>query len=218
MEAQPFVLLGLDPATTTGWASYESLGRDRDPRVRCGHFTAKGDNEAAVFADFARQMQALLNEVRPRRVAVEMRLPSFAGGGVEDDPRALTHGRVRPRQIRNENNVKRQDGIRGVLLALLGFRRPSLGLPNGIPYEEVHLREWRESFFGKGHKPPATVAREKRSQWWKAEARMKAELLGQKWGFSVPNNDAAEACGIVMWLAARENNLAARDALVRRAA
>lgn len=215
MEALPHVLMAIDPATTLGWASYEDLGRDRYPRVQCGTFTAKGEPEARLFGDCAVQMRELLDRVRPRRVAIEMRLPSFARGSEEDDPRALTHGRPVRKQIRNEANVKRQDGIRGIILAQLGMRRPSMGLPNGIPYEEVNSQTWRRSFFGEGHRPPPTIAPEKRRNWWKAEARLKAEMLGVRWGFSVPNADAAEAVGMVIWLAAREGTLAARDALKR---
>lgn len=217
MEARPYILLGVDPATTLGWATYEHLGRGKAPRIQCGTFRAQGDNEAAVFADFARKFRDLLDEVQPRRAAIEARMPSFAGGEWEDDPDALVPGRMQRKQIRNEANVKRQDGIRAIMLAQFGARRASIGLPSGIPCEEVSSRSWRASFFGKGTKPPASVKPEKRRAWWKSEAKIKALMLGERWGFHVPNVDAAEAVGIVMWLAAREHHLQARDDLLARA-
>lgn len=238
MEAAPMVLLGIDPATKTGWASYEDMGHGRHPRIRCGSIKGAADDggsEAQLFARFSLALRDLLAEVGPRRVALELRLPSFAGGDVKDDPSALVGGRKERAQIRDETATKRQDGIRAIVLAMLGMGRPSIGLPNGIPYHEVHVHEWRKSFFGEGTRPPKTklvergdrllpaggvrsLTGEERRKWWKGETRLKAEMLAERWGFAIPNQDAADAVGIVFWLAAREGLFAARDALKARSA
>lgn len=212
------VLLALDPATATGWATYEALGSGKPARIRCGVIKAEGDSEPRLFADFSRKMRNLIDEMKPRRVAIEARLPSFAGGDWEDDTGGLVHGRVRRKQIRSEDATKRQDGIRAITFALLGASRPSWGLPGGIPVEEVHVASWRSSFFGKGVKPPQHLDNAGRRKWWKAETRLRANLLGEKHGFVARGDNESDAVGILMWLAARERHLDARDQLKTRAA
>lgn len=232
MEPAPMILLGLDPATKTGWASYEDLGRGKPPRVRCGSIVPKDYRadeitEAQVFARFAQGLREMIDEVKPRRVALEMRLPSIVAGAIEDDPGALIPGTMRARPITDDRAMKRKDGIRGIILAMLGMSRPSIGLPNGIPYHEVRSQEWRAALFGKGVAPPKTklvagegvkkLSNDERRKWWKHETRMKVELLAERWGFRVPNQDAADAVGVVLWLATREGHFSAIEAL-RRAA
>jgi len=212
------VLMAFDPATKCGWATYEDLGRGRKPRVECGSFTGVGDTDGQFFSDFARKASALIVERRPMRVAVEMRMPTSAGHW-EDGRSDMVGGKVW-KSDKFDAAAKRQDGIRAVLLATIAAPRQKLQLPAGIQYEEVAVNTWRKSFFGAGTKPPRPPADVKtdaysawRRQWWKREAKMKAASLGLQLGFVVPNSDAAEAVGIVFWLAANERRFEALDLL-----
>lgn len=202
-------LLALDPASRTGWCAYQDLGQGRAPRIACGSIQAAGADEGAFFASYSVQLRNLIEEHRPRLIGIEREMTTQASEIVEPDPTDMLGGKRR-RSIRNHQSVLVQIGIRGIILALIGQRRPSWGLPNGIPFVFVHMSTWRKSFIG-CVKAPAHVPRAKSSQWLKAEARMKAELWGQKYGFNVPNTDAGDAVGIAFHLAGtREGIMAAR--------
>lgn len=212
------LLMAFDPATKCGWATYEDLGRGRKPRVECGSFTADGDTEGQLFSDFARKASALLVEKRPIRVAVEMRMPTSAGHWEDSRDGELIGGK-QWKTDKFDGAAKRQDGLRAVLLATISAPRPKLQIPAGIQYVEVAVATWRRSFFGAGVKPPVSEREAGKSrQWWKREAKMKAASLGLQLGFTVPNADAAEAVGIVFWLAANERRFMAEDLLSRASA
>jgi len=220
------VLMAFDPATTCGWATYEDMGRGRKARVECGSFTAVGDSEGELFSNFARKASALIVERRPTRIAVERRIPSNSGRwevDVSSKSKDMVGGKVWKPNKSDDSN-KRQDGLRGVLLATIAAPRPRLGLPVGFQYEEVATNSWHKSFFGEGTKPPQPPATVKptsystwRRSWWKREAKMKADALGLDMGFVVPNSDAADAVGIVFWLAANFHHLEALDLFHKRA-
>lgn len=205
-------LLGIDPATKTGWALYEPIP-GHNPRVRLGIIEADGSSDARLFADFAIRIARLFAEVEPDVVGLEAPIPSFAAGELIEDPNALIPGSRVRRQIRDERSVRRSLGLRAIILANIGARRHSRGLPSGIPYEEVTSQTWRKSFFGKGTKPPATVAPKNRRPWWKAQAVAQAKLLGNAWKFAVPGPDAAEALGIAVWLAGEADRVVGRSRL-----
>lgn len=218
------VLMAFDPATKCGWATYEDLGRGRKPRVQCGSFTAVGDNEGQLFSDFARKASALIVEKRPVRIAVEMRMPTNAGHWEDSSDSGDMVGGKTWQTDKYDHANKLQDGIRAVLLATIAAPRPRIQQPAGFPYHEVPINSWRKSFFGAGTKPPqppTTIKPKSRSAWrrgwWKREAKMKADALGLDMGFVVPNSDAADAVGIVFWLAANIHRLESLDLFNQRA-
>ncbi len=177
-------LLALDAATRTGWALARPVGGQLRG-VQCGAFDMQGNTEAKLFASFHDWLTRLLAAEKPDAVAFEQRLASFASRKASD------LGGDYQMQIRNENNVKRQDGLRAVVLTCLG--------QFGVGYYEVAVQSWRTKFLD-GAKPPADVLRDKRSAWYKRKTREKARADGDEMGFVVPNTDAADAYGILCWL------------------
>lgn len=175
-------LLAFDVATSTGWAKARPVG-GKLHRVACGTFKPTGNTEAKVFARFHDWILRLLEAERPDAVAIEQRLPSFArksdlGGSM---------------QIRNEGNVKRQDGLRALTLAAIGAV--------GVGYYEVNVQSWRAAFLP-GMRPPPDVLKNKTRDWWKRQTLIRARELGDELGFQVPNADAGDAVGILSWLTA----------------
>ncbi len=206
-------LLALDIATKTGFAVLEDLGHGVAPRVRCGSWHCQGGDFDAKCEALSDHLTGLLRDLRgqgvkPTLAAVEepiRRLPMvrrrvaggmFASEPVEEmvsNPNTML---VLPAMIGAACAILRQFKVRKVLVA------PAT---------------WRKSFIGMS-RAPRTIERGKTSQWLKAEVRRKAELLGQKYDFHVPNNDASDAVGISFWLAANEGLFAACDALRKQAA
>ena len=214
------VLLGLDLGSRTGWATYQRLGNDRHPRVRCGLLHAKGDDRRRLASDYMLKMQRLLKETQPDHIAIEGGVGINPGGvGVEDDPRALVHGRFKSKGMTNANTLRLLAGFEFAVLGLAGMRAPSRDMPDGIPVTEVAISTWRKSFLGMG-RAPQEVPKKDRRLWLKKAAKDKAQDWGDQWGFELPTGDregnAAEAVGIVCWLAAHVEKLQAEADLLTR--
>lgn len=168
-------ILGLDIATTTGWAYYP----DRNPNlITSGSFKVSGDVPEEKADRFAGCLIQLLNRhgkpdlcimERPLRRAVKSQRK--VGGLIPDEyAQEAVH-----------------DGAAILLNALMGS---AVGVLRGygIPWETVASQTWRKGFF-----PDRTKGADRAD--WKRLALKHCKMLGIDAG----NSDEAEAVGIAMY-------------------
>ncbi len=173
------MLLGIDPATTTGWALWTPT------RTIAGSITATGRTAGGRAASLSRELAAICADRDIIMAAIEAPLPPNLSRKVLKDDLLGSH--VVEQGMTTMKNTLTTYGIRMCFLATLH----SLG----IRTFEVTSRSWRSSFFGKG------VKGRDRADW----KRMASEYA-DRLGVQVPNVDAAEAVGIVSWLAASQHS------------
>jgi len=173
------MLLGLDPALTTGYALWTP------ERIVAGSFTASGRTSGAKMASLSRELNAILQSHPDiTMAALEAPLPPMLSRKVI---RRDMMGTYEAKEgITTMKNTLTSYGIRGCFLATLDSLH--------IPTFNVTVQRWRRGFFGKG------VRGRDRDEW----KRMAAEYAGHL-GVKVPNHDAAEAVGVVSWLAANQH-------------
>lgn len=167
------VILGLDIATTTGFAWYEpgcSLSS-----IKTGLIKAEGENAEEKAASLAQQLVALFKPGRPDFVAIEQpmrNVVTFAkkrqdfGGEVEEQT-------INP-------NALQLSSLAGAAVAIIAAYR--------IPWETIPSATWRKHFLGMGRSPGFDRA------MWKRAAVERCRVLK----IGVKNADAAEAVGIAM--------------------
>lgn len=172
------MLLGIDPATTTGWALWTPH------EIIAGSITASGRTHGAKAASLSRELAAVCKGRDITMAAIEAPLPPNLSKKVFVND--LAGPRMEKKGITQYKTILFAYGVRMCFLATLH----SLG----IVTFEVNARAWRTSFFGKG------VKGRDRDEW-KRMAREYADRLGCQ----VANDDAAEAVGIVSWLAANQH-------------
>lgn len=212
-DGEPQAYLAFDPATQTGWCSYEHLGPSRPPRVMTGFFKGyKGGTEAQFFCSISLQIKDTILRVRPKAIAIEQTPSSQAS--IEVPVRGDMFGGKKKMSIRTDRNTKVQEGIRAIILAHVGASRPSLGFPNGIPYEEVHVNTWRKKFIGVAKAPLMRPANMSSSKWLQTECMKRAKELGELFDFEVANKDVVSAVGIAWWMAATRGHREALQAFV----
>lgn len=194
------IVLGLDIATTTGFAWYDASPSVSLSSIKTGLIKAEGKADEDKAGSLAVQLIAELHEhVDGRRVrkpidfvAIERPLPNvmqfeketddLAGGSVETT--------INPNQMLLHQLI-------GAACAILAAYK--------IPYVTIAPQSWRASYFGKGFKPPKKPVKDKHGNqkknrrgelmWkndWKTPAIEKARALR----IEVRNADAAEAVGI----------------------
>lgn len=165
------VILGLDIATTTGFAWYEpglSLST-----IKTGLIKAEGDNAEEKAASLAQQLVAMFKTGRPDFVAIEQPMRNVVsfkkkrqdfGGEVEEQT-------INP-------NALQLSSLAGAAVGIIAAYR--------IPWETIPSATWRKVFLGMGRSPGFDRAAWKRA----AVDRCRAFKI------NVKNADAAEAVGI----------------------
>ena len=192
------MILGLDIATTTGFAWYEpgsSLSS-----IKTGTFKAAGDNAEEKAASLALQLRELFYEeftlqegskgrrlVKPDFVVIERPLPNimqFEKFGDDLIDGEIASSTVNPNQMLLPTYI-------GAAVAIIAAYR--------IPFETIAPQSWHKAYYGSGFKPPKKWVRIKRhpqgGKWqndWKTPAIERARALR----ITVKNADAAEAVGI----------------------
>lgn len=167
------MILGLDVATTTGFAWYEpgaSLAS-----IRTGLLKAQGENAEEKAASLAVQLVALLKPGRPDFVAIERPMRNVVSFKKkrEDLAGAVDEQTINPNALQLEGLVCAAVGI------IAAYRIPWVTIPSAT---------WRAHFLGFGQRRGFDRAA------WKRAAVDRCRTFR----IDVKNADAAEAVGIAM--------------------
>lgn len=178
------LILGLDIATTTGFAWYEpgsSLAS-----IKTGLIKAVGDSPEAKSASLADQLRVMLKDCRPDFVAIEEPLRN-----IKAYPKTI-------QTLYGKKVVHTVNPNQMLLPALIGA---AVGIVSAyrLSWETIPSATWRKSFFGPGFKPPIKIVQKEgeepaEEKLWKQAAIDRCRLLH----ITVKNADAAEAVGIAM--------------------
>lgn len=201
----PRCVIGLDLATTTGWAVDDGVkpiaGTFRlpaKPKAPALDGEDERDQEAAHdavrFAAFSQWLRSFLSTHRPVLVAIEAPLLASPTRTFQED-RVVDGRAVRVGVKKAAENPKTKllsFGLRAIALQVCG----SLG----IPVTEVPIGTWRSAFFGKGESR-APKSAENGREWQKKRAKAQAAMLGVQ----LKSDDAAEALGIAFWARGKAN-------------
>lgn len=179
------LILGLDIATTTGFAWYEpgsSLSS-----IKTGLIKAQGENAEEKAASLAVQLRELFYETRtvdgraervllkPDFVAIEQPMRNVVSF---KKTRETLAGPVDEQTV--NPNALQLSSLSGAAVAIIAAYR--------IPWETIPSATWRKHFLGMGRSPGFDRAAWKRA----AVDRCRAFKI------AVKNSDAAEAVGIAM--------------------
>lgn len=184
------IILGLDIATTTGFAWYEpgsSLSS-----IKTGLIKAVGENAEEKAASLAQQMVKMLRETRPDFVAIEQPMRNVKTFTKEVD---TLHGAESVETI--NPNALQLSALVGAAVAIVAAYR--------IEWETIPTATWRKSYFGSGFQPPRKPINDKFGRqkvdkkgrlMWKADWKTPAVERARAFRIDVKNADAAEAVGI----------------------
>lgn len=167
------LILGLDIATTTGFAWYEpgsSLSS-----IRTGLIKATGDDAEQKAASIALQMVAMLKAERPDLVAIEQPMRNVVS--FKKTKQTLA-GPVEENTI--NPNALQLSSLSGAVVGIIAAYR--------IPWVTIPSASWRKHFLGMGRSPGFDRAA------WKRAAVERCRMMR----INVKNSDAAEAVGIAM--------------------
>ena len=167
------LILGLDIATTTGFALYslqESLST-----IKTGTIVCKGNNAEQKAASLSVELIKLLKAHKPDFIAIEEPL------------RNLVPFRKKTQSLMGEEEHLT---INPSALQLSSMTGAAVAITSGlkIPWTTIPSQTWRKHFLGRGREKGW-----KRSDWKRA-AIERCRLLH----IPVKNNDAAEAVGIAI--------------------
>lgn len=166
------LILGIDPATRTGFAIYDD---DKPPSaIRAWSVTLKGGSDELKAAQAGAVLVDVIQEYRPDFVAIEAPLKNV----VQHKKRSQTMFGEETSSTINPASVILPCLITGAFLGNVG------GF--GLPWTTIPVSTWRKQFHGSGRRPGW-----KRDDWKKA-ARQRCDQLR----ISVKNDDAAEAVGV----------------------
>lgn len=167
------LILGLDIATTTGFAWYEpgsSLAS-----IKTGLIKAEGENAEEKAASLAQQLVVMFKAGRPDFVAIEQPMRNVKSfRKVRND----LAGAVEEQTI--NPNALQLEGLVCAAVAIIAAYR--------IPWETISSATWRKHFLGMGRAPNFD------RQAWKRAAVERCRVFK----IAVKNADAAEAVGIAM--------------------
>lgn len=166
-------ILGLDIATTTGFAWYEP-GQSLST-IRTGLIKASGDNAEEKAASIAQQMVAILKNDRPDFVAIEQPMRNVVSF---KKTKQTLNGPVEENTI--NPNALQLSSLSGAVIAIIAAYR--------IPWETIPSSTWRKHFLGMGRSPGFDRAA------WKRAAVDRCRTFR----IDVKNADAAEAVGIAI--------------------
>lgn len=199
------LLLALDIATVTGFALHEHIGPGRAPRIRCGSWRCEGDDFDTKTESLSDHLYRLLIEERNagRRIAY---------AAIEEPLRLIPKGGRKPGGLFASTPADQAQSNPHTLMVLHAMAGGASAILRRfhIPKRIVTPATWRKSFIGVTRAPPS-VLRKDGSRWLKTQVRDAADLLGSKYGFNVPNNDASDALGISFWLAANVGHFIQED-------
>jgi Holliday junction resolvasome RuvABC endonuclease subunit len=165
------LILGLDIATTTGFAWYDD--KASLSAIKTGLIKAEGENAEEKAASLACQIVPMLRQTKPDFVAIEQPMRNVVsfkkkrqdfGGEVEEQT-------INP-------NALQLSSLSGAAVAVVAAYR--------IPWETISSSTWRKVFLGMGRSPGFDRAT------WKRAAVERCRALK----IEVRNADAAEAVGI----------------------
>jgi len=190
------ILLGLDIATTTGWAIWDGAnatcgifkpGENRPNGLEKGQ--ADPGYEGRIANEFTRALKQIIIKNKVGRIAIEMPL--------------RTNITNRKAVINTQANFAGQavtyEDVGGTTFATM-FRIYSLqsaalclAAHYDIPVLWANQSSWRKLFIGQGRAPKGT---KNSTKWFKDQARSRCKGMG----IEVSSNDAAEAIGVLWWL------------------
>lgn len=165
------MILGLDIATTTGFAWYDPTASMST--IRTGIITAVGDNAEAKAASIATQLVAMLKSERPDFVAIEQPMRNV----VTFKKKKRDMVGEKEEQTINPNALQ-LSSLSGAAVAIVSAYR--------IPWLTIPSSTWRSQFLGYGRKSGFA------SKDWKKAAMERCQLLK----IPVKRHDAAEAVGV----------------------
>ncbi|HEU4986884.1 MAG TPA: hypothetical protein VFT89_07445 [Rhizobiaceae bacterium] len=167
------IILGLDVATTTGFAWYEpgsSLSS-----IKTGLIKAQGENAEEKAASLAQQLVAMFKAGKPDFVAIEQPMRNVVSFKKKRQDFA---GEVEEQTL--NPNALQLSSLAGAAVGIIAAYR--------IPWETIPSATWRKHFLGMGRSPGFDRAA------WKRAAVERCRMFR----IEVKNADAAEAVGIAM--------------------
>lgn len=167
------IFMGLDVATTTGWAIYE---QGRTATVRSGSFKSLGETNREKCVVFTGKLVALLKQHRPDFCIIERPLSMV--------PKHFKVSKMMP-DLEPEATIN--PGTTLMLNALFGAA-VAVVTGMGIGSDDVAAGTWRSKFFPKGVKG-------NNRPHWKKLAMEHCKMVK----IPVSNSDEAEAVAIAMY-------------------
>lgn len=194
------IILGLDVATTTGFAWYDTTPGVSLSSIKTGILRAQGDEDWQKAGSLAVQLIAELHEsvdgTRRRKpldfVAIERPLPNVMQFEKESHDMVGSESTM----TINPNQMLLHQLIGSVCGILAAYK---------IPHVTIPPQTWRASYFGKGFKPPRKPVKDKHGNqkrnrrgelMWKNDWKTPAVEKARSLRIDVRNADAAEAVGI----------------------
>ncbi|MEJ8571271.1 hypothetical protein [Microbaculum marinum] len=187
-------LLGLDLATRAGWTLFTHDGTQDPPEIECGSWSFDGRDADEKADKLSRHLTEFLRDCRRRGRSVKASAIERPMETVPTKTIIDKFGRKRSVLDGNPATLVMQNRMYAAARAiLLAF--------NAHPVS-VASATWRKTVLGVGRAP-----RGEDSRWFKREMQKRAASLALRYGFDVPNHDAADSLGVAIWLAAQTGRL-----------
>lgn len=167
------LILGLDIATTTGFAWYDSKASMSS--IKTGLIKAEGENAEEKAASLAVQLIALMKPGRPDFVAIEQPMRN-----VKSFRKTKTDLAGQVDDLTINPNALQLEGLVCAAVAIVAAYK--------LPWETISSSTWRKVFLGMGRSPGMDRA------GWKRAAVERC----RSFKIDVKNADAAEAVGIAV--------------------
>lgn len=191
--------LGLDLASTSGFAVLADRGRDQPPFVETSTFLSRGRDFHEACGALSDHLVDRLRDLRSRHIEIVrcgiedvLRQPPMKKVRVDD---GLFAARYETVGASNAISLVQQPALVGAACAILKQFR--------IPVTLVPAAAWRAQFLGVG-RAPKSVPRAKARAWLKSEAVQRAAALGLRWGFKVAGHDSSDAFGVSAFIASQD--------------
>lgn len=186
--------LGLDLAGRCGWAVITTFDDGRAPEFRCGSWDCtKGNHQGEELSD------RLTRLIRRQR---ELGRP-ISSAMIEAPIRRVPTKKVQIRPGKWAEVLDGHPNTAFILNSMEGSARAILRQFK-IPCDEVASSTWRKIVLGIGRAP-----KDSPSNWFKKEMVFRAEMLGDRFDFEIPNHDAADALGVCIAAVAQRGHLPA---------
>jgi len=185
------LILGLDIATTTGWALYST--RDSLATIRTGVFIAKGETALQKGADLGVQVMWFLKDLKVRQS-----LPVFA---MMEQPLqvAVQHKKKVHNGLFNQEAETTINPATVILANTLCGAVATALHAYKIPFETIAVQSWRKFFYPKGLTPPMKETKHRNgSSTFAKDWKQAAINRCREMRVDVVKHDAAEAAGIAI--------------------
>jgi len=189
-------LLALDLASRSGFTLWTDGASLIAPEIECGSWSFEGQGADEKADLLAEHLRGFLRDCKARgrrvsRSAIERPMETVPMKEIVD-----RNGRKRKVLDGNPKTFVMQNRMYASARAILiAFGARPVSVPSAT---------WRKAVLGRGRRPKGTE-----ENWFKAEMRKHAGDLALRYGFAVPNHDAADSLGVAIWLAAQGGNLPA---------